>query len=653
MKYIKYLLIIIIISFYKSVSADTTYVKGTILKGVNEVTVRSCASTSCGALKSDTNRGIYLSYPETFEIIGEENNFYKIRFQYTGFMYEGYISKGSSSKDYVKREEFVILDSLIDSYVNVGFPISYAKKIAVLKTIHPNWEFVPYSVNASFDEVVAGETKYVNTNLIVGTNTSLRSTEDGAYSDGNWITFEGGWYAASKQTVKFYLDPRNFLNDGHVFMFEELAFKEDIHTEELIQTILNGTFMEGACYYYDVNNEKVEISYAKTFRESGKVNGVSSVHLAARVIQEQGSKGSALSSGDNSTYPAYYNFFNVGATGKTDQDIINSGLLYAKNKNWNSPYAAIIGGGNILSNYVTKYHQSTIYLQKFDLAGDTYYSTQYQQNVRAPYTESYSAYKSYYDNNLIDTKFLFSIPVFKGDMPEYTTLDINYNEDNTLSSLSVSGCNLMPSFTSSATSYSCNLNKDITSITVNASATNSLAKVSGTGNYDLTEELSKISVSVTSASGNIKNYEITINRVENIIYTPDEVLSKLQFNIKNNYLSGFDYQTDATSLINQITNSYPDTVVNISENKILSTGMILNLKSNGEKKYTLIIYGDNNGDGNIDIIDLLKVQKDILGVNKLSDGYKEASDVNRDGVVDIIDLLKIQKHILGVNKIEQ
>ncbi len=652
MKYIKYLLFVVI-SLCINVYADSTYVKGTILKGVNDLTVRSCASTSCSVLRSDTNKGMYLSYPETFEIIGEENNFYKIKFQYSGFIYEGYVSKGSSSKDYVKKEEFVISDSLIEDYVKVGFPRSYAEKLAILKTVHPNWEFTPYKVNASFDEVVAGETKYVNMNLIDGSNTSLRSTEDGAYADGNWITFEGGWYAASKQTVSFYLDPRNFLNDGHVFMFEELAFKEDIHTEELIQTILNGTFMEGVCYYYDDNDEKVEISYAKTFRESGKVNGVSSVHLAARVIQEQGSKGSALSSGDNSSYPGYYNFFNVGATGKTDQDIINSGLLYAKNKNWNSPYAAIIGGGNILSNYVTKYYQSTIYLQKFDLAGDTYYSTQYQQNVRAPYSESYSAYKSYYDNGLIDTSFLFSIPVFEGDMPLSTSLDVNYNEDNTLASLSVSGCNLMPSFTSSATSYTCNLSSDVTSVSVSANATNCLAKVSGTGDYELSDDVTIITLTVVSASGSSKSYEVSVYRQDRVLYSPDEILSKLQFNIKNNYLSGLDYQTDATSLINQIVSSYPDTSVSVSENKVLSTGMSLKLKSDSEKNYTLIIYGDNNGDGNIDIVDLLKVQKDILGVNKLSDGYREASDVNRDGVVDIVDLLKIQKHILGVSRIEQ
>ena len=96
-----------------------------------------------------------------------------------------------------------------------------------------------------------------------------------------------------------------------------------------------------------------------------------------------------------------------------------------------------------------------IYLEKFDLAGDNYYSTQYMQNVRAPYSESYKSYKSYYSNNIMETGFLFSIPVFKGVMPDLTSLDVKYSEDASLASLSVSYCNLMPSFTSSATNYRC------------------------------------------------------------------------------------------------------------------------------------------------------------------------------------------------------
>ena len=656
MKYIKYIILLIIMLFIVPVNADTTYKRGVIAKGVTGVYVRKCAgstSSGCDRILSDTGSKISIDYPRAFEIIGEDGNYYKIRLQYSGFTYEGWISKGSGSSSFVDVSEYIIKDELVTEFVNKGFPLDYAKSLAILKTMHPTWEFSPYVVNATFDEAVTGETKYPNFNLIDGSNTSLRSTEDGAYSDGKWISFGSGWYAPSKQTVKFYLDPRNFLNEERVFMFEELSFKESFHTEELVQSMLNGSFMEGDAFYYNENNEKITISYAKTFMESAKKNGVSPVHLAARALQEQGRKGSILSSGDSKDYPGYYNFFNINASGNSDAEIIRSGLAYAKKKNWNSPYVAIVDGGNLFNKYVTEYKQSTLYLQKFDLAGDTYYSTQYMQNIRAPYSESFNYYEGYYDNGLIDNAFYFSIPVFKGTMPTLTTLDVNYNEDNTLASLNVSGCNLMPSFISSATSYTCYVSKDVTKVSVSATATNVGAKVEGTGEVQLINDDTTIEVIVTSASGDKKTYTILVQRRDEILYSPDEVLSKLQVNIKNNYISHFDENIDASSFINQIKLNYPTMSVEVSENKVLSTGMTLKLRGNGEKTYTIIIYGDNNGDGNIDIVDLLKVQKDILGVNKLTDGYREAADVNKDGVVDIIDLLKIQKHILGVSKIEQ
>ena len=45
--------------------------------------------------------------------------------------------------------------------LTLGFPKSYAEKLAKLKVSHPNWQFVPYKVNATWDEVIAGETKYI------------------------------------------------------------------------------------------------------------------------------------------------------------------------------------------------------------------------------------------------------------------------------------------------------------------------------------------------------------------------------------------------------------------------------------------------------------------------------------------------------------
>ena len=156
MKYIKYLLLLLLFCFITSVSADTTYKRGVIAKGVTGVYVRGCASSNCDRILSDIGAKISISYPRAFEIIGEEGNFYKIKLQYSGFWYEGYISKGNSSISFVDVNEYTISDGLITEYINKGFPESYAKSLAVLKTIHPSWEFNPYYVNATFDEAVAG-----------------------------------------------------------------------------------------------------------------------------------------------------------------------------------------------------------------------------------------------------------------------------------------------------------------------------------------------------------------------------------------------------------------------------------------------------------------------------------------------------------------
>ena len=650
--YLKFI-IVLAICLGTNVFADTTYIRGQITKGTSKVTVRTCASSSCGAVKSDTNSNIAISYPEMFEVLGEENGFYKISLQFNSYYYTGYISKGTSSKSYVETKTFKVTDGDINQMLTLGFPKSYAEKLAKLKVSHPNWQFVPYKVNATWDEVIAGETKYISTNLINGSNTSLRNTEDGAYVNGKWTEFAGGgWYSASKQTVKYFVDPRNFLNDGHVFMFEVLNFDSSVQTTELLQSLLNGTFMSGNAFYYNDKNEKVNISYAQTFRDAGEKNQISSVHLISRVIQEQGSNGSSLSSGDNSEYPGYYNFFNINANGKTTSEVIHNGLAYAKKKGWNSPYNAIIGGASLLNDYI-KYGQNTLYLQKFDFAGDTYYSTQYMQNVRAPYSESYTAYSAYVKNNSLDIKFTFSIPVFKGTMPDKTSLDIKYNEDSSLSKLSVTSCNLNPSFTSSAYNYTCYVDKKIDNITVNASPTASTSTVKGTGKFDLNKDVTVLEIIVTSAAGTTSTYKITVNKVDEVVLTPDEILAKMQISNKGGYISGFDLGSDANSFNKLLNSVYPKAVSEISENKVLYTGMNIKITSGITSNYTVVIYGDNNGDGVIDILDLLKIQKHLLGVNKLKNAYLYASDINKDGNVDIIDLLKIQKHILNVSKIEQ
>ena len=88
----------------------------------------------------------------------------------------------------------------------------------------------------------------------------------------------------------------------------------------------------------------------------------------------------------------------------------------------------------------------------------------------------------------------------------------------------------------------------------------------------------------------------------------------------------------------------------------IGTGTKVKVKdANGNviKTYTLIVYGDNNGDGKINALDLLRVKKQILGVIELNSDLYKGADTNRNGKVDALDLLKIQKEILGIQKIAQ
>ncbi len=53
------------------------------------------------------------------------------------------------------------------------------------------------------------------------------------------------------------------------------------------------------------------------------------------------------------------------------------------------------------------------------------------------------------------------------------------------------------------------------------------------------------------------------------------------------------------------------------------------------KQYDVVIYGDINGDGKISVVDLVMMQKQILGTSQLSGAYAAAADISRDGKVSV------------------
>ena len=59
------------------------------------------------------------------------------------------------------------------------------------------------------------------------------------------------------------------------------------------------------------------------------------------------------------------------------------------------------------------------------------------------------------------------------------------------------------------------------------------------------------------------------------------------------------------------------------------------------------VRGDVNGDGKLNIMDILLAQRSILGLGKLAEEIARA-DLNGNGKVDILDVLLMQKKILGL-----
>lgn len=140
-----------------------------------------------------------------------------------------------------------------------------------------------------FQDALTAESK-LGENLISNSKSEAwKSKEAGAYDSatGTWKVFDGStWVAASKEAIAYYMDPRNFLNDRTVFMFESLEYQPEYQTAAGVNKILSNTPFYGKSFsYVDTTDNKTNrsITYTNAFLAAAKINGVSPYHLASRV----------------------------------------------------------------------------------------------------------------------------------------------------------------------------------------------------------------------------------------------------------------------------------------------------------------------------------------------------------------------------------
>lgn len=520
---------------------------------------------------------------------GKQNQeWYAVKFDYAAREYTGYVAK-ACMYDVVK---YTYNDDDIFEESIKSFPESYKPYLRKLHAKYPSWKFEADFNKLKWSDALEAESQK-GTSAISHLYPSLifkdETNPDGIVVDGYT------WYAPAKDAVAYYLDPRNFLTDKHMFMFEKLSYNSS--QDSAVAGILKGSFMDDN-FTEDGKNK----TYADAFIEAGKATGVSSVHLASRSLLEMGTTKSSAASGTVPGYEGFYNFYNIGATSGADNYL--KGLQKAKDEGWNSIQKAITGGANFIGlGYITK-GQYTLYYQKFNVASDRVYNPythQYQTNIMAPSTEASSIYNSYKGIDKLSSAYTFTIPVY----------------DN------------MPS-----TAYK-------------------VSRTDTVGGNDYTEEEKPNEENKEDDKKEEENKEP--EKPKEPVVSPEEKVSKAGYSLSTGYLTKVTYLQDVSEIKTKFINlGYQVSIIDVNwKSKVngkVSTGDRLSVDN---KVYEIIVYGDSTGDGIINTKDLLAIQKYILGVKEFSNAFKISSDANKDGIINTKDLLRIQKAILGLSQLEQ
>ncbi len=140
-------------------------------------------------------------------------------------------------------------DANFESYLtNQGFPESYKPALRQLHAQYPNWVFEAHRTGLDWNTVIQNESIIPRSLIHKSSISSHKSTADGAYNwdNGTWTGFDGSsWVAASEEIIRYYMDPRNFLDDVYVFQFMNHSYDASTQTREGLQALVKGTFLDG------------------------------------------------------------------------------------------------------------------------------------------------------------------------------------------------------------------------------------------------------------------------------------------------------------------------------------------------------------------------------------------------------------------------
>ena len=204
--------------------------------------IRKDAGTSYSAVAR-------LSYGTSVTVTGEKTAsdgvlWYQVRFVGSG----GAVQTGYASSQYIKFPVTYTADSNFEAYLNAqGFPESYRQGLRELHAQYPNWVFIAQHTGVDWNSAIENES-VITRNLVASSSvSSWKSTEAGAYNwdTSTWNGFDGAsWVQASPDIIRYYMDPRNFLNEKYIFQFLLQSYNSSVHTASGLESMVKGTFLE-------------------------------------------------------------------------------------------------------------------------------------------------------------------------------------------------------------------------------------------------------------------------------------------------------------------------------------------------------------------------------------------------------------------------
>lgn len=507
-----------------------------------------------------------------------------------------------------------------------------------LKANHSNYNFQFYDTGLDWNDSILREYQghgHSPTNLF-----NFGTSYSGMWYCpvcGTKVYDNGSLSCASQEAIKYMMDPRNSISEESVFQFKSLE-TADASYDDIARACI-GTFLN--------NGECVA-----AILEASQAYNINPFYLVAKILTEQGSNGTTLSNGVTVNGAVYYNLFNIGAYGSGSQ-IITNGANYAASQGWGTRRDSILGGAQtVKDNYVGK-GQNTCYYQKYNVVNTQsgLYTHQYAQNILAAENEG-RKFRAYYNvDGSITGNHTFIIPVYN-NMPSSACSRPDIGVTNSISyetgTITANGGVRVRAGEGTDREQIGTIAQGVT-VKVVKRGTNivnghhwDLVISDNTGLYGYVAR----TYIQTTGSGSNSGASNTSGSSSSSSSSSGQTSSSSNTTEVKMKISGGSLLIASSYTLDELKAVYPYVVILDNNGGVtarLATGYMVSINGGN---YKLVKKGDVNGDGEIDVSDVVAMLNHIKRNNVITDSAKlEAAAVNGDTEISVTDVVKELNYI--------